>query len=254
MEASVSTRKLAEHRLKEKLVNRTAPTRGLGEPGPDSSFSRLVDAWLGDLDFEGKLAPSTRALYERNMHQLVLPAFEHFSPREITVSRVDQFIKTLATTKSHSAAEQARTVLSLAFGLAVRYDAIARNPVRLHKPPSQAKALTVEEINAIRDAARSWRRGAGFVGPPPDGQLEQITPLPFRNELHYASGVFERVDWSKRGEYMQRKHGIPPEWQTTRSAMPTGFSSSRTTTAQAATASGSSDTRPSRTTSSRSSC
>jgi hypothetical protein len=29
--------------------------------------------------------------------------------------------------------------------------------------------------------------------------------------MHYAGGVFERVDWSKRGEYMERKHGITPE-------------------------------------------
>ena len=29
--------------------------------------------------------------------------------------------------------------------------------------------------------------------------------------MHYASEVFERVDWAKRGEYMQRKHGIRPE-------------------------------------------
>jgi hypothetical protein len=38
-----------------------------------------------------------------------------------------------------------------------------------------------------------------------------VTPLPHRNEMHYASSVFERVDWSKRGEYMQGKHGITPE-------------------------------------------
>jgi hypothetical protein len=110
VEASDYTRKLAEHRLKEKLANRRGPARGIGELGPDSSFGHLVDVWLGDLDLEGKLAPSTRALYERNMRQLVLPAFEHFSLREITVSRVDQFIKTLATTKSYSTAKQARTV------------------------------------------------------------------------------------------------------------------------------------------------
>lgn len=29
--------------------------------------------------------------------------------------------------------------------------------------------------------------------------------------MHYTGGVFECVDWSKRGEYMQRKHGITPE-------------------------------------------
>ena len=178
VEASDSTRKLAEHRLKEKLANRSGPARGIGELGPDSSFGRLVDVWLGDLDLEGKLAPSTRALYERNMRQLVMPAFEHFTLREITVSRVDQFIKTLATTKSYSTAKQARTVLSLAFGLAVRYDAIAKNPVRdtvrLRKPPSQAMALTVEQVEAIRRAVRAWRRESGLAGPTPDGQLEQI--------------------------------------------------------------------------------
>jgi hypothetical protein len=52
--------------------------------------------------------------------RMATPRFEHFTLREITVSRVDQFIKTLATTKSYSTAKQARTVLSLALGLAVR--------------------------------------------------------------------------------------------------------------------------------------
>jgi hypothetical protein len=53
-----------------------------------------------------------------------MPALEHYELREITVRKVDQFIKTLATTKSYSMAKQARTVLSLAFrsGGAVRRD------------------------------------------------------------------------------------------------------------------------------------
>ena len=75
-------------------------------------------------------------------------------------------------------AKQARTVLSLAFGLAVRYDSIPKNPVRdttrLHKPPSQAMALTVTQVEAIRAAVRGWRRCPGLSGPPPDGQLEHI--------------------------------------------------------------------------------
>jgi len=110
------------------------------------------------------------------MRQLVMPAFEHYLLREITVRQVDQFIKTLVATKSCSMAKQARTVLSLAFGLAVRYDAIPKNLVRdttrLHKPPSQAMALT--QVDAIRAAVRGWRRGPGLSGPPPDGQLEHI--------------------------------------------------------------------------------
>lgn len=175
--ATGASNKEAERNLKLVLAQRPSHV-ATGELTGDTSFAKLVDAWLDDLDLEGKLAPSTRALYERNIRQLVLPAFEHYVLREITVRKVDQFIKTLAITKSYSMAKQARTVLSLAFGMAVRYDAIAKNPVRdttrLKKPPSQAMALTAMQVDAIRAAVRGWRRGPGVPGPPPDGQLEQI--------------------------------------------------------------------------------
>ncbi len=178
VQTTAATQQAAARKLKELLAERAEQSVGQGELSGSSSFRHLVDVWLADLDLEGKLARSTRDLYERNMEKLVMPAFANYTLREITVRRVDQFIKTLASTKSYSTAKQARTVLSLAFGLAVRYDAIPRNPVRdtvrLRKPPSQAQALTVEQIEVIRTAARSWRRGAGFSGPPPDGQLEQI--------------------------------------------------------------------------------
>lgn len=177
VQATGRTRKLAEHHLKEKLSERRSHAAAFGELTPDSSFGRLVEVWLDDLDLEGKIAPSTRALYERNMRQLVMPAFEHYSLREVSVSRVDRFLKAQAK-KSYSTAKQSKTVLSLAFGLAVRYEAIHRNPVRetvrLRKPPSTAMALTVDQVEAIRHAVRSWRRGTGLSGPKPDGQLEAI--------------------------------------------------------------------------------
>lgn len=177
VQATGRTRKAAEHRLKEKLGERRSHAAAFGELTPDSSFARLVEVWLDDLDLEGKIAQSTRSLYERNMRQLVMPAFENYSLREISVSRVDRFLKAQAQ-KSYSMAKQAKTVLSLAFGLAVRYEAIHRNPVRetvrLRKPPSTAMALTVDQVEAIRHAVRSWRRGGGLSGPKPDGQLEAI--------------------------------------------------------------------------------
>lgn len=175
--ATGADRRSAERALKAVLATRASHVAA-GELTADSSFAKLVEVWLADLDLEGKVVQSTRALYERNMRQLVMPAFGHFTLREITVRKVDQFIKSLAAKRSYSYAKQARTVLSLAFGLAVRYDAIAKNPVRdtvrLSKPPSQALALTSTQVDAIRIAVRIWRRGEGVPGPPPDGQLEQI--------------------------------------------------------------------------------
>jgi integrase len=178
VQATGDSRKSAERALKAKLSQRASYASGYGALSADSSFTTLVKVWLDDLDLQGKLAPSTRILYERNMRQLVMPVFEHDTLREITVCKVDQFIKTLAATKSHSTAKQARTVLSLAFGLAVRYDALKENPVRhtarLSKPPSRALALTVEQVEAIRRAVSTWRRWEGLSGRKPDGQLEQI--------------------------------------------------------------------------------
>src|SRR3954454_2872144 len=175
--ATGPSRPAAERRLKARLSQRTTRA-SYAELTPDSTFTRLVELWLEDLDLEDKVAESTRALYERNMRQLVLPTFEDYALREISVSRVDRFLKALAKNKSYSTAKQAKTVLSLVFGLAVRYDALGENPVRetarLRRPPSQALALTSEQIENIREAVRGWRRGSGLCGPKPDGQLEQI--------------------------------------------------------------------------------
>ena len=97
VQASGENRKAAERNLKEKLAQRGSHSPGFGELTPDSRFTALVDVWLDDLDLEAKIAPSTRALYERNMRQLVMPAFEHYSLREISVRKVDQFLKALAS-------------------------------------------------------------------------------------------------------------------------------------------------------------
>lgn len=73
-----------------KLSLRDSYAAGYGEISADRSFGKLVEVWLADLDLENKLAESTRALYERNMRQLVMPAFENYTLREISVRKVDQ--------------------------------------------------------------------------------------------------------------------------------------------------------------------
>jgi integrase len=178
VKATGDSRRGAGRELKRKLTERDEFTARDGELTRDSPFNRLVEVWLADLDLTGKLAPTTRSLYERNMRQIVVPAMQGFTLREITVGKVDRFLKSLASNKSYSMAKQAKVVLSLAFALAVRYEAVARNPVRetarLRKPPSQALALTTGQVEAIRAAVRGWRRGEGLSGPKPDGQLEAI--------------------------------------------------------------------------------
>lgn len=177
VEAAGLTRKAAERRLKEKLASRGTYAAGMGELCADTPFPTLVEVWLEDLDLEDRIAVSTRDLYERDMRTLVMPAFEHFTLREISISKIDRFLKGRAKV-SYSRAKHAKVVLNLALGLALRYEAIARNPVlgtaRLRRPPSKVMALTIVQVEAIRHAVGSWRRGEGLSGPKPDGQLEAI--------------------------------------------------------------------------------
>lgn len=177
VQASGPNAKAAERNLKTKIAHRVARFADTTVLTADSSFGKLVELWLEDLDLEGRIAPTTRELYEWNMRHLVLPVFEHLALREVSVSRVDRFLKKQAAI-SYSRAKQAKVVLSLALGLAVRYEAITRNPVqnasRLHKPPSTTVALTIEQVDAIRAAVARWRTGRGLSGPKPDGQLGQI--------------------------------------------------------------------------------
>ncbi len=129
VQATGDTRTAAERALKKKSTRRDDVSAGSRVLLGDSAFGRLVEVWLADLDPTGRLAVSPRGLYERSMRQLVMPAFEHLVLRKITVRKVDQFIEALAANKSHSMAKQARTVMSLALGLAVRYDALRASPL-----------------------------------------------------------------------------------------------------------------------------
>jgi integrase len=114
------------------------------------------------------------------MRTLVMPAFERLL-REITVRRVDTFLKTTCRNGSYSRAKHARAVLSLALAMAVRYDAIPKNPVAdaapLHKPKSQPTSLTLDGVQLVRDAIRTWEHATPRSGPSPDGQLGAIVEI-----------------------------------------------------------------------------
>lgn len=178
--ARARSRSAAEAELRKRVAQRHLYQPVDTTLSLDSLFGELVDYWLADLDLEGRIAASTRFNYERAMRGLVLPAFEHLTLREIGVARCDALLKLLGQ-KSFSRSKQAKTVLRLAFGLAVRHEVVPRNPVdgvaRLHKPKRTPTALTAAEVNAIRAVIKVWEQARGTSGPNPDGQLGQIVEV-----------------------------------------------------------------------------
>jgi integrase len=178
--ARAASRDAAEAALRRRLVERRALRPVDTALTLDSRFPELVEYWLADLDMEGRIAASTRLHYEDAIRKLVLPAFEHLTLREIGVARCDALLKQLGK-RSYAQSKRAKTVLRLAFGLAVRHEVMPRNPIdgvaRLYKPKRTPTALSATKVNAIRAVIKAWEQTRGTSGPNPDGQLGQIVEV-----------------------------------------------------------------------------
>lgn len=170
-----STDTAAQNLLKERIRDRPVMP-GSGVLQPTSAFADLADLWLADLDVRD-LAENTKESYRSCLRLHVRPAFGQFTLAEVTTGRVEWFLAKQARVSS-SQARATRTVLKMLFAFALRHDAIARNPVEGTSPLRRAKAspraLTIEQIAAICQAAAQWRNQPGLPGPKPDGQVRDI--------------------------------------------------------------------------------
>lgn len=174
---TAASRNAAITLLKGDLTKRMHAGDSIDSVNAGSPFTLLAEAWLADLQMDVDRADSTKEIYERELRGLVLPTFEHFTVREVTVGRIEHFLK-VQRARSYTRAKHSRTILSMVLGFAVRREIIARNPVketsRMKKPKHIPKALTLEQISAIRVAARTRRTGEGVKGPRPDGQVREL--------------------------------------------------------------------------------
>ncbi|MFV0432934.1 MAG: tyrosine-type recombinase/integrase [Leucobacter sp.] len=198
-----ATKAAAELALKRKLSERSLFQPGFAGLSADSPFAKLVDYWLEDMEVEDRLSRTTRNLYERNMRTLVAPLFAELTLREIGVARCDYFLKQLAK-QSYNRARQARVVLRLALGLAVRHELIPRNPMdhvsRLRRPVRAPDAFENSEIELIREAVREWEERKIIAGPKPDGQLGQIIEVLLGTSIRIGEVLAIRIrDLNLRG-------------------------------------------------------
>lgn len=174
---TAESRASATWALKKELTGRMRLGDGADGLSGDSPFSDLAAAWLEDMRRDHDLADNTKETYERELRTLVMPTFGNFTVREVTVGRVESFLKTQRA-KSYTRAKHSRTILGMIMSFAVRREITPRNPVketsRLKKPKHAPKALTPEQIAQIRAAARAWRTEEGRLGPRPDGQIRDL--------------------------------------------------------------------------------
>ncbi|MFC4065066.1 tyrosine-type recombinase/integrase [Actinoplanes subglobosus] len=174
VQAYETSRQRAEIRLIAKLGDRarhelTATTR----------VSSLADLWLEEISLEGGIVTQTVDRYTGCLRQTVLPAFGDLLIGELTVGRLDRFLKTLAKAKP-SQARNAKVVLKQMLSMAVRHGAISANPVRevgqLPRPRRPINTLTLDELDTIR-AAIETRQRRRTTGPRRNGNLADIVEL-----------------------------------------------------------------------------
>jgi integrase len=133
-----------------------------------TTVTALSKLWLADTDLTERCTAQTIERYTDSLNRHVLPALGEYMLMEVTVSRVDRFLRNLASSTPGNA-KTARSVLNGMFKLAVRHDAVRSNPVRDVRLPSKPKrpvaAMSVDEVGALREGLRAWQDGAGYRGP-----------------------------------------------------------------------------------------
>ncbi|MGO2861383.1 MAG: phage integrase central domain-containing protein [Brevibacterium sp.] len=130
----------------------------------NTTVAALSKIRLAVPDLTATCTEQTIERYKDSLNQHVLPALGEYLLVEVTVSRVDRFLRNLAAS-TPGLAKSARPVLNGMFMRAVRHDAIRSNPVgdvRLpSKPKKPVEALTVDEVGVLREGLRNWQDGTG---------------------------------------------------------------------------------------------
>ena len=118
--------------------------------------SRLTDLATMWADTLNDRSDSTRHAYRQSLDHHLLPALGQRRLREITTQTVERTLNTITDRHGPATARRARTVLSQIMGLALRMDALDRNPVtdskQIATKKPEPRALTATELAQVRDA------------------------------------------------------------------------------------------------------
>jgi len=163
------SRTTATNKLRQRLKERSETGRQ-GELTPMHRFSAAADLWMEKLRgmvAEARRSPGTVDTYERQLRNHVLPALGEVRLAEATTPLIDKVVGAIKADVSPATAKSCRSVVSGVMSQAVRYGAIAHNPVREVerievKPSKEPRALTAEEraqlIRQLRNDEKARRK------------------------------------------------------------------------------------------------
>lgn len=124
-----------------------------------TKLAEFVDHWLTHLRAERRLEGTTVNEYERVLRKVVIPELGDCGLRELTTNRMDCFLDALRGLGVNRQ-RKAKVVTGAILEIAVKLGVITSNPVRgtasVVRPKTEARALTLDEIDTARAAVRTW--------------------------------------------------------------------------------------------------
>ncbi|WP_037164294.1 site-specific integrase [Rhodococcoides fascians] len=147
----------AETALKVALRDRQRSQGGSGLTGK-STVAELLTLWIATPPPRGTRSPQTLAGYQRCIDKIITPGLAKVRLHEATTGRIELFLQAVRT---DSGKRDARGILSQAFALAARLDAVDNNPVtdtsRAPASSNAARALEVDDVHELRRRVKAWQ-------------------------------------------------------------------------------------------------
>ena len=152
LSATGSSKLAARKRLMASL-GRALAQSGSGAYSRRTTLRELAEEWMvhvQELVLSGRRSPSTLALYRQVLDAQILPSLGDLRLVDLTVPRLDAFIREQRRAKGYATAKLCRSVLSGVCGWGVRREALRSNPVRdvaalEREGASEARALSMDE-------------------------------------------------------------------------------------------------------------
>lgn len=148
-----NSKEAARRALLAALKDRKPPQSG--HVTTTTTVQELTDMWWEGLQ-EKKRAAATMRRYREVRDLYVLPRLRKKKIGDLGVGDIERHLKTIQTRHGAPTAKITRTLLVQILDIAVRHDAIPRNPARFASPitveRSPVTALTIEDAKHLRSA------------------------------------------------------------------------------------------------------
>lgn len=171
IKATAETKGKARTLLHTRYLDRVPPTDGALTGS--TRFAVAAGMWLQELERSPAKSGTVRA-YVRCVNGHIIPRIGSLTVREVTASRVQALVDSVADSSGPTTAKQVRGRLSQIMDMCVRDDALLHNPVTSTRSPKTRRqavtALTARQVQEIREHVTRWGQERTY-GPPRNAAL-----------------------------------------------------------------------------------